>query len=53
VPFVLTELSRQECLDQVPGDGRSHSPAAQANDVHVIVLDPLFRGKVVVDERRA
>src|SRR5262249_50362277 len=48
----LTESRRQERFDQVPGDFRPHGPAAHAQDVHVIVLDPLPGREVVVDQRR-
>src|SRR5437764_9233267 len=48
----LAELSGEKRLDQVPGDGWSHGPAAHAKDVHVIVLDTLPGREVVVDQRR-
>jgi len=37
----------------VPGPGEIDHPAAQADDVQVVVLNPLVRRKVVVDQRRA
>src|ERR1700752_1663089 len=49
----LAELGCQECLDEIPGDGRPHGPAAHAKDVHVIVLDPLLGREVIVDQRGA
>src|SRR5215468_11507217 len=53
VSFRLTELSSEKRLHQIPSDCRSHRPAAHAQDVHVIVLDSLLGGEVIVDERRA
>ena len=53
VSLGLTELGGQECLDEVPGHGRSDGAASQTEDVHVIVLDPLPGRKVVVDQRGA
>lgn len=46
----LTELSRQKCFDQVPGEGRADSPATQTNNVHVIVFDPLPGREVIADQ---
>jgi len=45
VPLVLTELGRQERLDEVPGNRRAYRPAADANDVEVIVPQPPARQK--------
>src|SRR5215475_14752384 len=53
VSFGLTVLSRQERLYKVPSHSRPHGPAAHAKDVHVIVLDPLLGGEVIVNERGA
>ena len=49
----LAELGCQKRLDKVPGHGWSNGPAAHTKDVHVIVLDTLPRGEMVVDQRRA
>jgi len=38
-------------LDELPRDTRPHGTAAQADDVHVIVLDTLPRGEVIVNQR--
>ena len=46
----LTEFSRQESLDQVPGEFRSNDAATQADDVHVIVFDALTGRKVIFDQ---
>ena len=43
----LTELGPQKCLDEVPGREGSNGTSAHANNVHVVVLDPL-PGRVVV-----
>src|SRR5215813_10524440 len=53
VSFGLTVLSRQERLYKVPSHSRPHGPAAHAKDVHVIVLDSLLGGEVIVNERGA
>ena len=53
VPVGLTELGGEERLHEIPGDGRPDGPSAHAQDVEVIVLDALLRGKVVVDEGSA
>jgi len=53
VPLGLAELGGQKSLGEVPGDGRPHRPAAHAEDVHVVVLDPLLGGEMVVHQRGA
>src|SRR5215471_1535448 len=53
VSFGLTVLSRQKRLHKVPSYCRSDRPAAHAKDVHVIVLDSLLGGEVIVDQGRA
>src|SRR5262249_37888702 len=50
---VLAKRGGQERLDEVPGHGRSHSPAPHTNNVHVIVLNPLPGREVVVNDRGA
>jgi hypothetical protein len=40
-------------LNQVPGDGWADRPAAHAQDVHVIVFNPLPGREVIVDQRGA
>jgi hypothetical protein len=45
----LTELGCEKRLNEIPGDGWSHGPAAHTKDVHVIVFDPLSGREVVVD----
>ena len=50
VALRLTEPGRQECLDEIPSYGRPHRSAAHANDVHMIVLDPLPSREVVVNQ---
>ena len=50
MPVGLTELGGEERLDEIPGDSRPDRPSADTQDVEVIVLDALLRGKVVVDE---
>ena len=45
----LTKLGGEKRLDQIPGHGWSHSPAAHAENIHVIVLDTLPCRKMVVN----
>jgi len=45
----LTKLGGEKRLDQIPRDGWSHSPAAHAKNVHVIVLDTLPSREMVVN----
>ena len=51
--FGLTVLRGQERLHEIPCHGGPDGASAHAEHVEVIVLDPLLRGEVVVDERRA
>jgi hypothetical protein len=46
----LTELGGQKRLHDIPGHARPRRPAADADDVHVVVLDALACGKMVMDE---
>src|SRR5262245_52230947 len=50
VALALAKLGGQTRLDEVPGHGRSHGSAAHANNVHMIVLDPLPGREVVVND---
>src|SRR5215469_5896593 len=43
----LTELGSQEGVDKVPSQHRACDPAAQTDDVHVIILHPLPGREVV------
>src|SRR5215831_9126488 len=45
--FALTELSREERLEEIPGGLRANHATTQTDDVHMIVLDPLSRRKVI------
>jgi hypothetical protein len=49
VTLGLAEPSRQKRLHELPRHRWSLSSAAQAEDVQVIILDPLAGRKVVVD----
>src|SRR5262249_45633207 len=51
VALSLAELGARERLDEVPAHGRPHGSAAQAEDVHVIVLDARPGREVIVDQR--
>jgi hypothetical protein len=53
MPRRLAELCREERLDEVPRNGGSFGSAAKAEDVHVIVFDPLLGREVIVDQRGA
>ena len=46
----LTELGGKKGLDQVPSHRWSDCPATHANNVHVIILDPLPGREVIVDQ---
>src|SRR5262245_24731146 len=50
MPRRLAELRGQERLHEIPGHGRAYDAAADADDVHVNVLDSLGRRKVVVNQ---
>jgi len=47
----MAELGGQERLHEVPGHAGPHRAATDADDVHVVVLDPLPGGKVIMDQR--
>ena len=53
VPLGLAEFGREERLDEIPSELNAHHPPAHAEDVHVIVLDTLPGGEVVLDQPRA
>ena len=44
-----TKLGCKKRLDEIPGDCWANGPAAHAKNIHVIVLDTLLGGKVVVN----
>src|SRR5258705_8022732 len=47
------EFGCQEGLDEVPSHSRPNGPATHAEDVHVIILDPLPGREMIVDQRSA
>src|SRR4030081_184897 len=47
----VAELGGQERLHEIPGHAWTHRAATDADDVHVVVLDALPSGKVVMDQR--
>jgi hypothetical protein len=49
VPFGLAVLGCEIGFNKAPGLFRSDGPSAHAQNVHVIVLDTLFGGEVIVD----
>lgn len=49
----VTKLTGEKGLNQVPGDGGAGGAAADADEVHVVVLDALLGGKMIVDEAGA
>src|SRR5215469_17581477 len=51
--FDLTVLGGKERLDEVPCHRRSHRSTTHADNVHVIVLDPLPGREVIMDQRGA
>jgi hypothetical protein len=44
----LAELCSEKCLEDIPGCKRSNGAAAQADNIHVIVLYTLARGEVIL-----
>jgi hypothetical protein len=50
VPVCLTEPGIQKCFDEVPRNGWSNGSAAHADDIHVIVLDPLPGREMIVNQ---
>src|SRR5689334_3298592 len=44
------ELGCQERIDQFLGDNRSHNPAADTEEVHIVVLDSLVSRVVVLNQ---
>src|SRR5438094_26549 len=50
VAFFLGEFGCQERIDQVPGDSRSHHPAANTEDVHIVVFDTLVSRVMVLNQ---
>src|ERR1022692_243560 len=46
----VTVFGGQEGLHEIPSQSRTGSPSANAKDVHVIVLDSLFRRKMIEDQ---
>jgi hypothetical protein len=51
--FGLTEPSCQKGLDEIPSHRRPNGSATHAEDVHVIILDPLPGREMIVDQRSA
>ena len=51
--FGPAEFGCQEGLDEVPSHSRPNGPATHAEDVHVIILDPLPGREMIVDQRSA
>jgi hypothetical protein len=49
----LAELGGQESLHEIPGHFRADRTSAHAEDIHVIILDALLGGEMIVDETGA
>jgi hypothetical protein len=49
----LTELCREKSLNEVPCRCGAHGLTAKTNDIHVVVLNALLGGKMVVDQGSA
>src|SRR3974377_2635527 len=47
---LLAEFVFQKCLDEVPGNRRANGAPTHAKNIHVLVFNALFRGKMVVDQ---
>src|SRR5260370_2937038 len=50
VAFFLGELGSQESIHQFSGDNKAHHPAADTEDVHIVVLDSLVSRVVVLNQ---
>jgi hypothetical protein len=50
VSLFLGELGGQEGIDQFSGDKKSHHPAANTEDVHIVVLHSLVSRVVVLNQ---
>jgi hypothetical protein len=50
MPLGLAELGSEKCIDQVFGHSRSYGPSAHADEVHVVVLNSLLGGEVIVNQ---
>ena len=53
VTISATRLRREKRLNQMPSDLRPDRPAAEAQDVEVVVLDALSSREMILQERRA
>jgi hypothetical protein len=53
VPLGLAVPRGKEYLDEIPGDRRAFGPPAKAEHVQMIILDPLPRGEMILDQRGA
>src|SRR5262245_475524 len=50
MPGRVAEFCGQKRLTEIPRDGGADGAATDADDVHVVVFDPLSRGKVVMNQ---
>ena len=50
VALSSTEFARQESLNEVPSYRWPHSPAAHADDIHVVILNSLAGREMIVNE---
>ena len=53
VTRLLAVLGIEEGLDQIPSHGGTNGAAAHAEDIHVIILNALLGGEVIMDEAGA
>ena len=49
----LAELGSQKRLNQIPRQFRAFDPSAHTNQIQVVILDPLPRGKMILDQAGA
>ena len=47
------EFGGEKCLDHIPGHLRANGSSTHAEDVHVIILDPLLGREVIVNQTSA
>jgi hypothetical protein len=46
---LLAVLGIKESLHEIPGHTGADCPASHAEDIHMIILDPLLCGEMVMD----
>lgn len=50
MPFGTAKFRGQKCLHQIPSQFRARYPATKAKQIKVVILDPLFRRKMIFNQ---